>query len=719
MIRAAQQPVQHERVYGPIDYLLTGIYACLSAYATGLSVGSSSAAWMFVGIIAVGTTFSFVVQWLIGEQKVTRWDGILYLAVATATLAFREDLARMVPDQPFTEQLLMTGTLAWMMALGSFFTWRDGTLLFQAVPSIALFGMVGAFDTYKPAPALFFAFLVCLATLFARAHRRQMIEQAEASGYKAMLAKEEAGEVVPGGARLKAILEGPWKWMAGPEWALASALAIVLISLAGAPALRLVLKPIAGSIRVPQPPLTRTRTTALLGGGESQQVQIGGGPQNLSNRPVLIADTDQKRYLRARTFGIYANRGWQAISRRPTAESRRNANEIRDASAPNNNSISDQSKAEIKRQKTVPWMITIMDPGIGSVPVPGEVNSIRSTSPKDGGGYAPRNDGTYRLETFGGPVPPFSGVSTVASGGEKPKDAEKDLPEFMRDYVDIGMISPRVVQLAKDVTKNATTDYEKAQAIKRAIESTCTYNLKAARVPGDRDPVEYFLFESKEGYCDLFGSAMATMARAVGIPSRYVTGFFPIRGAHPPNSGAWLIGESEAHAWAELYFKDVGWVEFDATENAAEVPNEGRGDPTDAGAFYKQAWFKRALDVAIALVIIGGGLLAWALHRRASRSRVVTRDDIGREYARFVALLQKLSGRRRLPSHTPDEFLNVSEDALGNHKPHAEELNGRFVEALFSPMEISPAILKELRDGTESLRREIRSNGKSMAGSSK
>ena len=62
----SQQPVRQERVYGPIDYLLTGIYACLAAFATGVSVGSLPTAWLFVSIIAVGTLFSFAVQWLIG-----------------------------------------------------------------------------------------------------------------------------------------------------------------------------------------------------------------------------------------------------------------------------------------------------------------------------------------------------------------------------------------------------------------------------------------------------------------------------------------------------------------------------------------------------------------------------------------------------------------------------------------------------------------------------
>lgn len=703
MINAAQASEPQERVYGPLDYLLTGIYSCLAAYATGVSVGSVSAAWMFVGIIVAGTLFSFVVQWVMGEQTATRWDGIFYLGVATATFAFRADLAKIVPDQPFVDQLLHTGTLCWMLALGSFFTWRDGTLLFQAVPSIALFGMVGAFDTFKPAPILFFAFLLCLATLFARAHRRQMIEQAEASGYKAMLAQEEGAG---GGARLKAIMEGPWKWMAGPEWALASALVIVIISALGAPTLRILARPLAGTIRVNPPPLTVTQSTALLGSSDNSRVTIGTGPQNLSDKIVVTAALDQKRYLRARTYANYDRSGWivgSGIRRTDGSSGNLMAEQV---------SIIERSREELRKAVVVPFRINVLDANIGSLPVPGEIESGQLKA-SDGKNWKAqrRGDGTYKLDLAGESMPLFEGQSAVPANGVKPRDAAKNLPESMADYADATVVPPRVALYAKQVTKDAKTDYEKALAIKHAIEATCVYNLRAPATPAGQDPVEYFLFSSHQGYCDLFGSSMALMARAVGIPARYATGFYPIKGMHAANDD-WAMSESEAHAWAELFFKDVGWIEFDATENAAEVPNEGRGDSTQANAWYRQQWFKTTLDVGFAVILLGGGLMLYLVQRKHAANRVLTRDDVGREYARYVAILQKQSGKRRLPSQTPDEFLSANEPFLGPHAPVAQRLNGRFVEALYSPTELSPTILKELRDGTESLRRELRSNGK-------
>ena len=724
MIR--QPEVHQERVYGPVDYLLTGIYACLAAYATGISVGSPSAAWMFVAIIAAGTLFSFTVQWLIGDQPVVKFDGMMYLMVGIATFMFHEDLSKMVPDQPFVDQLAHTGTLCWLLALGSFFTWRDGTLLFQAVPSIALFGMVGAFDTFVGAPFLFFAFLVCLATLFARAHRRQMIEQAEASGYKAMLAREEeaaGGATTQGGARLQAILQGPWKWMAGPEWALASALTIVMISLMGAPALRIALKPIEGQIKITPPPLTTAQSQAIFGSSSIGRATIGTGPHfRPTGRPILIADTrGVPRYLRERTYALYnslngSGGGWEFGG---VARASANIGALQDH---NVKSIREWSFSEIKHPVAVPFKITLLDAGTPALPVPGDMKpDERSTSlirvEGDGPTPEPNSDGTFKTNLGTGEIPPvYSGTAYTSDSSFVPTTAVDNIPDNspLHDYTDTSSIPQSIVDYAQQVTKGATSDYQKAYQIKRAIENTCVYDLSAPATPSGQDPVAYFLFTSHRGYCDLFASAMTLMARSVGIPSRYATGFYPINLTHakPPNDSAWLLTDAEAHAWSELFFKDAGWVDFDATEGAASAPGEGRGQ---VGAlWYRAAWVKSALNFSIVILLLGGAAFAFLSYKKAMKGKALTRDDVGREYSRFVSAMQRLSGKRRLPSQTPAEFLKANEQVLGSHRDAAEQLTQKYVNALYSPMEISESILQELRKDTDQFRRDLKSNGKAQ-----
>jgi hypothetical protein len=352
--------------------------------------------------------------------------------------------------------------------------------------------------------------------------------------------------------------------------------------------------------------------------------------------------------------------------------------------------------------------------------VPGDVKlgqrSVALVHPVGDGPEPQENsDGTFRTNLDPGqPAPVYTGTIVVPDERSRPTDAVRTFSDNsqMSDYLDTSNIPSQIRDYAKQVTQGATTDYDKAVAIKKAIEATCVYDLSAPATPGGQDPVVYFLFTSHRGYCDLFASAMTLMARSVGIPARYATGFYPINGTHapPPNEAAWTMTDAEAHAWSELFFKDVGWLDFDATEGAASAPGEGRGQ---VGAlWYKADWFKDVLDVAILLVLLGGGTLAFLAYRKGVQTRVPSREDVGKEYARFVRVMQKVSGRRRLPSQTPNEFLVVNESALGPYSQKAEKLNGRFVEALYSPMEINPEILRELRAGTDTLNKEIRENGK-------
>lgn len=119
----------------------------------------------------------------------------------------------------------------------------------------------------------------------------------------------------------------------------------------------------------------------------------------------------------------------------------------------------------------------------------------------------------------------------------------------------------RVSDLAKRITQNAENPYEKATAIMTYLQGY-SYTLDTGDLPAGEDFVDYFLFELQEGYCTSFASAMAVMARAVGLPSRYVTGY-----AMPAESenGAYTVTSDQAHAWAEIYISGVGWVEFDPT----------------------------------------------------------------------------------------------------------------------------------------------------------
>ncbi|MBR1822448.1 MAG: transglutaminase domain-containing protein, partial [Clostridia bacterium] len=140
-----------------------------------------------------------------------------------------------------------------------------------------------------------------------------------------------------------------------------------------------------------------------------------------------------------------------------------------------------------------------------------------------------------------------------------------------------------VYALTMQVIDGAETPYDRAVAILEYLRRNIRYTLDTEYPPQGRDFVSYFLLDSKEGYCSYYASAMAVMGRIAGLPTRYVEGYL----ARP---GKEILTGEDAHAWAEVYFKGVGWIPFDATGGAtgrAGLPEEnldqGAGGGQDQG----------------------------------------------------------------------------------------------------------------------------------------
>jgi len=90
------------------------------------------------------------------------------------------------------------------------------------------------------------------------------------------------------------------------------------------------------------------------------------------------------------------------------------------------------------------------------------------------------------------------------------------------------------------------------------------YSLK--NLPISENPVEDFLFKTKEGNCEYFATSMALLLRAVNIPSRVVAGYKG--GLYNDLGGYYIIRQSDAHLWVEAYFEGIGWLRFDPTPSS-------------------------------------------------------------------------------------------------------------------------------------------------------
>ncbi|MEQ1934827.1 MAG: hypothetical protein ABL962_13285, partial [Fimbriimonadaceae bacterium] len=287
-----------------VDFVLSGISNCLALYAMSFGLRKPLIGVLFISITVVGTLISAGIHRFL-PSRIGWFGAVLYFGTAVACMGLNGQLNQLLPEDGFDRYLLVAGGLAWMLTCCSFFLWREAMLLFQAVPAIALFGLVGAFDTLSGAPFAFFGFLLCFATMFARSNNRTMMKQAQDAGFAA---RESEGQLV---SDLK---QGPWRFMAGPEWALGSALAIVLFSFLGAPVVQGAMQGVAGNISVAQPRATVLSRAVDAFSTTGTTTSVGQGPRGtLSNQRVFTVIDAPDAYYRLATYGDYTGRGWSQV----------------------------------------------------------------------------------------------------------------------------------------------------------------------------------------------------------------------------------------------------------------------------------------------------------------------------------------------------------------------------------------------------------------------
>lgn len=142
--------------------------------------------------------------------------------------------------------------------------------------------------------------------------------------------------------------------------------------------------------------------------------------------------------------------------------------------------------------------------------------------------------------------------------------------------------SPRIRELAEQVSEPYQTPYEKTLAITNYLRAEIEYSGNMALPNENTDPLEYFLFESQKGFCNYYASAEVLMLRSIGIPARLAVGY--AQGEPNLQQSIYVVRERDQHAWPEVYFPGIGWVEFEPTSNQdpLERPQEREEAPTIA-----------------------------------------------------------------------------------------------------------------------------------------
>ena len=130
--------------------------------------------------------------------------------------------------------------------------------------------------------------------------------------------------------------------------------------------------------------------------------------------------------------------------------------------------------------------------------------------------------------------------------------------------------SERVHELTLDIVADYKNDFDRVMAIRDYLLQF-PYTMNTVSVPRGACFVDFFLFETQEGYCTYFASAMAVMARIAGVPSRYVEGFVLPPSAEPGEPV--MVTNRMAHAWVEVYLEGFGWHIMEATPTYAFLMN--------------------------------------------------------------------------------------------------------------------------------------------------
>ena len=674
---------------GIFDYLLVLVACTSSLFAMGESLSKHTLA----GFLTIGSAASILIGFVLSRSlagtKFKNYDGYIWTVLAFATAIFSRPLNNLLPEEGFPFMLFAGTWLSWMILLCGMVSWRDQTLLFLNLPCISIFALVGTFDTFAPATILFFVFLVCSSLLYARIHQRAMIRRAQTAGYSdpTLLDRDV------------------WRWMAGPEWAFASAGVIVVLSLVFGPILRFSLQPVSGSVKMSLPQTTPTNPVAAA--LQNTELRVGQGPVNLTNDVVYRIKVKRPGYLRTAHYTEYQGNGWTRV-RNGTFHSRLELSNV---------TVAEPDGWARAWENGVP-LEPIQTPQELELVLKGPKNdspAFPSPGPVVGFLADPRAEVVFSINGLvyrrGGNIDDETIRIRYLMANDSVEPGESLLPTSLAPVDQLftrrDRLPTSVREFASNAAKGGRNDFEKATRIQNAIARTARYTLKPRALSPTSDAVEQFLMTTKVGYCDLFATSMVMCARSVGLRARYTVGYL-VTDYKKDAEGFYSVKAKDAHAWAEIFFDGAGWVPFDATMGAQIVPDDESQDGNLP--WHQQPWAPFAVGTVLTSLIVGS-IVLWRLNPKERVSQVESHYRFGavRIHQEFDRSMRKQTGVMRKFSQTTTEYVQALLPAIGPLGPEAMDVARRLEEACFSEDEYDAVQLKSLSESVKSLSRDLAS----------
>jgi transglutaminase superfamily protein len=200
-----------------------------------------------------------------------------------------------------------------------------------------------------------------------------------------------------------------------------------------------------------------------------------------------------------------------------------------------------------------------------------------------------------------------------------------------------------VAYLSQQLSAGAANQYEVVERVERYLTETGGFRYDTDVERTSRIPLQDFLLNTKTGYCQHFAGAAALLLRLAGVPTRVVAGFATGR----QQGGGFVVRDTDAHAWIEVYFEGVGWVPFNPTPGAAEAEIDPSLDPL-AAATAAGGDGGSSVPSAVALSLALGTGLVFVLRlgrrrRRTERSAQALLEAIARGAGAVVTPATTLS----------------------------------------------------------------------------
>ncbi len=151
------------------------------------------------------------------------------------------------------------------------------------------------------------------------------------------------------------------------------------------------------------------------------------------------------------------------------------------------------------------------------------------------------------------------------------RESSTDYPQWIRSrYLALPSdMDPRIADLAREIKADANIPFDTALEVTQYLRGNMTYEKELITPPKDIDPVAWFLFDYKTGFCNYYATAEVLLLRSLGIPARMAVGY--AEGKYLIDKGYYEVRGEDSHAWPEVYFTGWGWVPFEPTVSQPDI----------------------------------------------------------------------------------------------------------------------------------------------------